>query len=179
MTVSQRRRVNDASFNGDPRMTGVIVQVNVSAGGIPKRAIASAEVSEAGIVGDAWRFPYHGGQRQAVLLITNEGIEEVVSLGFALFPGALGENLTTRGLDRRALRLGQRLRAGTAVIELTKIRTPCATLNVYGPGIQAAMYDARVQSGDWSSPRWGLSGFYACVIEPGIVNPDDSIALLE
>jgi hypothetical protein len=25
-----------------------------------------------------------------VLLITNEGIEEVVSLGFALFPGALG-----------------------------------------------------------------------------------------
>jgi len=179
MTVSQRRRVNDASFNGDPRMTGVIVQVNVSAGGIPKRAIASAEVSEAGIVGDAWRFPYHGGQRQAVLLITNEGIEEVVSLGFELFPGALGENLTTRGLDRRALRLGQRLRAGTAVIELTKIRTPCATLNVYGPGIQAAMYDARVQSGDWSSPRWGLSGFYACVIEPGIVNPDDSIALLE
>ncbi len=160
-------------------MTGVIVQVNVSAGGLPKRAIASAEVTEAGIVGDAWRFPFHGGQRQAVLLITTEGIEEVVSLGFPLFPGALGENLTTRGLDRRALRLGQRLRAGTAVIELTKIRMPCATLNVYGPGIQAAMYDALVQRGDWSSPRWGLSGFYASVIQPGIVNPEDTIALLE
>ena len=51
-------------------MTGVIVQVNVSAGGIPKRAVAPAEVTEAGIVGDAWRFPFHGGQRKAILLIT-------------------------------------------------------------------------------------------------------------
>jgi MOSC domain-containing protein YiiM len=160
-------------------VTGVIVQINVSAGGIPKRAIASAELTEAGIVGDAWRYPFHGGPRKALLVITIEGIDEVIAQGFALFPGALGENLTTRGLDRRALRLGQRLRAGTAVIELTQIRTPCATLNVYGSGIQAAMYDARVQSSDWSSPRWGLSGFYAAVIEPGTVNRDDTIALLE
>ena len=93
-------------------MTGVIVQVNVSAGGIPKRAVAPAELTEAGIVGDAWRFPFHGGQRKAILLITIEGIDEVVAQGFALVPGSLGENLTTRGLDRRALRLGQRLRAG-------------------------------------------------------------------
>ena len=96
-------------------MTSTIVQINASPGGIPKRALASAELTEAGIVGDAWRFPFHGGQRKAILLITSEGIDEVVAQGFAPFPGALGENLTTRGLDRRALRLGQRLRAGTAV----------------------------------------------------------------
>ena len=160
-------------------MTGTIVQINVSSGGIPKRAIASAELTEAGIVGDAWRFPFHGGQRKAILLVTTEGIDEVVAQGFALFPGALGENLTTRGLDRRALRFGQRLRAGTAVIQLTQIRTPCATLNVYGSGIQSAIYDAGVQSGDPSSPRWGLSGFYASVMQPGTVNPGDAIALLE
>jgi MOSC domain-containing protein YiiM len=142
-------------------------------------ARASAELTKAGIVGDAWRFPFHGGQRNAILLITTEGIDEVVAQGFALFPGALGENFTTRGLDRRALRLGQRLRAGTAVIQLTQIGTPCATLNVYGSGIQAAIYDAGVQSGDPSSPRWGLSGFYASVMQPGIVYPGDAIALLE
>jgi MOSC domain-containing protein YiiM len=157
-------------------MKGRVVQVNVSRGGIPKRAIPSGELTAAGITGDAWRYAFHGGKRQAVLLITIEGIEELVAQGFALFPGALGENLTTRGLDRRALRLGQRLRVGDAAIELTRPRQPCATLNVYGTGLQAAMYDARVLKGDPESPFWGLSGFYASVVQPGTVRPGDPIA---
>ena len=160
-------------------MTGRVAQVSVSQGGIPKRAILSGELSEAGVAGDTWRYPFHGGRRQAILLVTIEGIDELVSQGFQLFAGALGENLTTRGLDRRELRLGHRLRAGTAEIELTKICTPCATLDVYGPGIQAAIYDARVQAGDAGSPRWGLSGFYASVVRPGTVSASDPIALLD
>jgi MOSC domain-containing protein YiiM len=115
--------------------------------------------------------------RKAILLITIEGIDELVSQGFPIFAGALGENLTTRGLDRRALRLRQRLAVGSAVIELTTIRTPCATLDVYGTGIQAAMYDARVQKGDPESPLWGLSGFYASVVQTGTVRPGDAIVL--
>lgn len=159
-------------------MTGTIVQVNVSRGGIPKRAILSGDVTEAGISGDAWRYPFHGGTLKAILLITAEGLDELIAQGFALFPGALGDNLTTRGIDRHALRLGHQLRIGDAVIELTRIRTPCATLDVYGPGIQAAVYDARVMTGDASSPRWGLSGFYASVIRPGLVTAGDTITLL-
>jgi MOSC domain-containing protein YiiM len=160
-------------------VTGTVVQVSVSKGGIPKRAIPLAEVTETGIAGDAWRYSFHGGRRKALLLITIEGIDELVSEGFALFPGALGENLTTRGLDRRDLRLGQRLRVGEAAIELTHIRLPCGTLDVYGFGIQARIYDARVQACDPQSPRWGLSGFYASVIQPGIVRPRDTVALLD
>jgi MOSC domain-containing protein YiiM len=160
-------------------VTGSVIQVNVSRGGIPKRAIPSGQLTEAGVAGDAWRYPFHGGRRQAILLVTVEGIDELVSQGFPLFAGALGENLTTRGLDRRELRIGQRFRAGAAEIELTKMRTPCATLDVYGPGIQAAIYDARVQAGDSGSPRWGLSGFYASVVRPGTVSASDPIALLD
>jgi MOSC domain-containing protein YiiM len=156
---------------------GSVVQVNVSRGGIPKQPIPSGELTVDGITGDSWRYRFHGGPRQAVLLITIEGIEELAALGFPLYPGALGENLTTRGLDRRALRFGQRLRVGEATIELTKMRQPCATLNVYGPGVQAAMYDARVVKGDPESPLWGLSGFYASVVQPGTVRPGDPIVL--
>lgn len=156
-------------------MTGIVLHVNVGHGGIPKREIPQGELTAAGITGDSWRYPFHGGPRQAVLLITIEGIEELVAQGFPLYPGALGENLTTRGLDRRALRYGQRLQVGEATIQLTKMRQPCATLNPYGRGIQAAMYDARVKDGDAASPRWGLSGFYASVVAPGIVRPGDAV----
>ena len=158
-------------------MNGTVLQVNVSRGGIPKRAIPSGELTAAGVAADAWRYPFHGGVRKAILLVTIEGIDELVSQGFPIFAGALGENLTTRGLDRRALRQRQRLAVGSAVIELTTIRTPCATLDVYGTGIQAAMYDARVQKGDPESPLWGLSGFYASVVQTGTVRPGDAIVL--
>lgn len=155
-------------------MTGTVVQISVSQGGVPKLAIPSAELTEIGIAGDAWRYPFHGGRRKAILLIT----DELISQGFQLFPGALGENLTTRGLDRRELRIGQRFRVGEAEIELTHIRTPCATLDVYGFAVQAAVYDARVQAGDPESQRWGLSGFYASVVQRGTVRAGDAIALL-
>ena len=159
-------------------MTGTVLQVNVSRGGIPKRPIPFGELTAAGITGDSWRYRFHGGPKQAVLLITIEGIEELAAQGFPLSSGALGENLTTQGLDRRALRFGQRLQVGGAIIELTKMRQPCATLDIYGTGIQATMYDARVVKGDTGSPLWGLSGFYASVVQPGTVRPGDPVSVV-
>jgi MOSC domain-containing protein YiiM len=161
-------------------VTGSILQINVSRGGVPKRAIPSGDVTALGIVGDECAHPgIHGGPQQALLLITSEGIEELSALGFPLYPGALGENITTLGLDRRGLRIGQRYRVGATIIELTKLRAPCEALNVYGPGIQKAVYDVQVHAGDPQSPRWGLSGFYASVVQPGAIRPGDPITLLD
>jgi MOSC domain-containing protein YiiM len=160
-------------------MTGSILQINISRGGLPKRAIAEGQITPLGIAGDEHAHPaIHGGPRQAVLLITSEGIAELKELGFPLFHGALGENLTTAGVDRRWLRIGQRYRAGGAILELTRIRVPCDTLNSYGPGIQNAMYDSQIKAGDPASPRWGLSGFYASVVQPGPIRTGDPISLL-
>ncbi|HEY6392713.1 MAG TPA: MOSC domain-containing protein [Bryobacteraceae bacterium] len=156
-----------------------VVQLSLSAGGIPKRAVAEAIVTPSGIVGDSWARPHiHGGPNQALLLIASEGIDELVAQGFALFYGALGENLTTSGIDRRQMRVGQRYRAGEVFFELTKLRGPCATLNVY-PGIQPAIYDPQVKAGDTSSARWGLGGFYARVLRGGTIRQHDIIALVD
>lgn len=161
-------------------MTGSIVQVNISLGGIPKRPIPEAEVTPFGIRGDSWAHPeIHGGPNQALLLITSEGLEELIAQGYPLFAGALGENLTIRGLDRREMRLGQRYRAGEVLLELTKMRSPCATLDVYGPSIKQAIYDAQVKAGDASSPRWGLAGFYARVLQGGFIRSKDIIRLVD
>jgi MOSC domain-containing protein YiiM len=158
---------------------GVIVQINVSLGGIPKRPIAAGMITPLGLEGDACAHPQiHGGPRQAVLLIAAETVDELKARGYPVFYGALGENLTTRGLDRRQLRIGQQLRAGAAVLEITKVRGPCAALDVYGPAVKEEIYDRQVKAGDATSARWGMSGFYARVIEPGPVHPDDAVVIL-
>ncbi len=159
-------------------MTGQIIQINISRGGIPKRPIPGGVITPLGLEGDSWAHPeIHGGPRQAVLLIAAEVVDELIARGYPLYYGALGENLTTRGLDRRQLRLGQRLRAGLALLEITKLRGPCSTLDIYGPTIKQEIYDRQVKAGDPTSPRWGMSGFYASVIEPGPVRVNDIIAV--
>jgi MOSC domain-containing protein YiiM len=147
---------------------------------VPKRAIAEAGVTPQGIRGDAWAHPdIHGGPNQALLLVTREGIEELRAQGFPVFAGALGENLTTAGLDRRLMRIGQRYRVGNVTLEITKMRAPCVTLSVYGPSIGPAVYDSQVKAGDFSSPRWGLGGFYARVLRGGVIRPKDIIELID
>jgi MOSC domain-containing protein YiiM len=158
---------------------GSIVQVNTSPGGIPKRPISSGMLTPLGLAGDNCAHPeIHGGEKQAVLLITSETIDDLKARGYPVFYGALGENLTTRGLDRRQLRIGQQLRAGGALLEITKVRGPCASLDIYGPAIKQEIYDIQVNGGDATSPRWGMSGFYARVLQPGPVRPDDIIVIM-
>lgn len=161
-------------------MQGTIIQVNVSMGGVPKRAIPSAPATPLGLAGDAHAHPHiHGGPRQALLLIAAEVIEELAREGFPVYPGALGENLTVQGIDFRQLRAGQRFRAGSALIELTKVRAPCRTLDVYGAAIKETIYDPCVKAGDPSSEKWGRSGFYAAVVEPGPIAAGDAIRLVD
>jgi MOSC domain-containing protein YiiM len=158
-------------------VTATVLQINVSRGGVPKLSVAEARVNALGIEGDSHAHPqFHGGPRQAVLMIAAEAIDELKALGFPVFPGALGENITTRGLDCREWRIGQRWRIGAdAVVEFTKVRVPCKTLLVYGAGIHAAIYDENVKAGDPSSPKWCLSGIYASVTTPGAIRPGDPV----
>jgi MOSC domain-containing protein YiiM len=158
-------------------MQGTIIQINVSRGGLPKRPIARGQIGPAGVEGDAQAHPQiHGGPRKAVLLIAAEVVDDLAARGYPVFYGALGENLTMRGIDVRDLRIGHRLRAGGAILEITQVRGPCTQLDVYGESIKDDLYDARVKAGDSGSPRWGRSGFYSSVVEAGAVAPGDIIA---
>ena len=157
-------------------MQGTILQVNISNGGLPKWSVPEGLIGPLGVSGDLHKhMEFHGGPEKALLLIANEILEELKAQGYPLFPGAMGENLTTSGLDVRALRLGDRLRAGTVELELTRIRKPCKQLWVYGQTIGDAVYDQQVKAGDPASPRWGMSGFYARVLSEGTVRTGDAI----
>ena len=161
-------------------MQGIVEQINTSKGGLPKSPVLHAVITTEGIDGDRHKHPqYHGGALKALLLITTEVLDELKAKGFSVYPGAMGENLTTRGLDRRSMRPGQRYRAGSVLLELTRMRQPCAQLHPYGAGIQNAIFDSSVKAGDTLSPLWGLGGFYASVIQPGEIQPGDIIALVD
>lgn len=145
---------------------------------MPKTAIDSGFIGSLGIEGDLHAHPqFHGGPKKAILIISSETIDELVKRGYPVFYGALGENLTTRGFDIRDVRIGDEIRAGGAILEITQPRVPCGTLDVYGPSIKQEIFDRFVKALDPSSPRWGMSGFYASVRSPGPVAPGDIIAV--
>jgi MOSC domain-containing protein YiiM len=118
------------------------------------------------------RDPTQPNLRQ-VHLLHAELFEELATQGFALQPGRLGENVTTRGLDLLALPAGARLRlGGSALVEVTGLRNPCAQMNTIQPGLMAATL-ARDAAG-------GLirkAGVMAVVLAGGEVRPGDPIVV--
>lgn len=164
-------------------LRGIIHQVSVSRGGIPKLAVPASFAHPLGLEGDDQRNKkYHGGPLQALLLVSLEDLDGLHAAGFPVSPGALGENLTITGVDFRQLRAGMRFRAGAAVIELTKLRQPCATLDIYriaGQRIQPLLYDAQAKLGDPASPVWARGGFYAAVTQPGLIRQGDILELAD
>ena len=157
-----------------------ILQVNVSKGGIPKTPVPAARLTFSRVEGDDLaNKKLHGLPGQTVCLYSAELIDELKAEGFPLFPGALGENLTTEGIDFRQVRPGDRFRVGAeAEIRITRIRVPCKTITVYGAGIREATYDTEVKQGNVATPKWGRSGYYAEVLREGIVRPGDIIVPL-
>ena len=160
-------------------MQGTIVQVNISPGGLPKRAIAEGWITPLGIEGDLHAHPHiHGGPLKAILIIASEVVDALTARGYPLFYGAMGENLTTRGIDIRRIRMGDRIRAGGAELEITQPRGPCSALDVYGESLKLEVYDRQVKERDFASPHWGMSGFYASVVTPGPVRTGDTVSLV-
>src|SRR5664280_3368949 len=75
-----------------------------------------------------------------VHLIHEELHDELRADGFQVTPGAIGENITTRGIDLLALPRGARLYIGdAAVIGVTGLRDPCRQLNDYQPNLMATV----------------------------------------
>ncbi|MFK0072920.1 MOSC domain-containing protein [Arthrobacter woluwensis] len=70
-----------------------------------------------------------------VHLIHAELFEELRAAGFAVKPGDLGENLTTRGVDLLSLPVGTRLVMGAAVVTVTGLRNPCQQINGFQTGL--------------------------------------------
>ncbi|MGB7159090.1 MAG: MOSC domain-containing protein [Tepidisphaeraceae bacterium] len=148
-------------------MTGILAQLSISPGGIPKTPIDAAHVWRDGVAGDAQRNrKYHGGPDRAICLYSEELYAWLREDGVDLANGAVGENFTTRGVDLQSLRKGDQLRVGeTCVLEITNVRVPCRTLMKWSPDLP------------WMIE--GRSGWVAKVVSEGAVRAGDPIELLK
>lgn len=114
----------------------------------------------------------HPNTRQ-LHLIGIELIEELKERGFDLSPGAMGENITTRGVDLLSLSPGARLRLGQdAVIEITGLRNPCQQLDGLQSGLMAALLGR-----DETGQLVRRGGVMAIIITGGAVKAGDLIEL--
>jgi hypothetical protein len=90
------------------------------------------------------RDPTQPNLRQ-VHLLHDELLAALRDAGFAVAPGLMGENVTTRGIDLLGLARGTRLHLGeSAVVAVTGLRNPCAQLDRYQNGLTAATLDRDV-----------------------------------
>ncbi|MBV8682995.1 MAG: MOSC domain-containing protein [Caulobacteraceae bacterium] len=118
------------------------------------------------------RDPTQPNLRQ-VHLIHEELFEELRTKGFDIQPGAIGENVTTRGVDLLGLPEATRLRLGeTAVVEVTGVRNPCVQLDRYREGLMQAVLERRP---DGTLLR--KSGVMAIVLESGVVRAGDAVRI--
>jgi MOSC domain-containing protein YiiM len=111
----------------------------------------------------------HGGFHKAVYAYPSEHYphwrEELPGMDMPW--GMFGENLTTEGLLETDVHIGDRLRIGSALLEVTQPRMPCYKLAL------------KFSRSDMIKRFWksGRSGFYFSVVEEGELQAGDPIEL--
>ena len=160
-------RVESVNVAHDPRILQVGAR-EVSTG-IAKVPVPSAWVGALGVAGDVVAdTESHGGADQAVYLYSREDYDwwDAEERDHHA-PGAFGENLTVSSFGGD-VRVGDRFRAGGAVLEATAPRIPCG------------VFAAHVRRDAWVK-RFAASrraGVYARVLEEGEVAAGDAFEAL-
>jgi MOSC domain-containing protein YiiM len=150
---------------------GVIHQINLSNGGVPKTCVESAFVKTNGIEGDRQEHTdVHGGPERAVCLYALEVIERLRGEGHPIEPGTTGENVTLAGLDWSLVVPGSRLVFdGGVVLEVASYTKPCRLI--------AASFAADDFNRILQADRPGESRVYARVITEGTIRTGESVVL--
>ena len=124
-----------------------------------KRGLTMQEVAEARLLAD---FGVEGcaharrDNKRQVLLVDYESLHAM-----QLTPGIIRENITTEGIAVNALPIGQRLRIGESLLEVSAVCTPCDQLEKIRPGLRREIR--------------GRRGMLCRVLEGGVVRAGDRI----
>lgn len=163
-TVLRGRAQPCHHLDGRPGGMSAIAKQAV-AGPVPVAALGLADDEQ----GD---LRVHGGPDKAVHHYALEHYAawrtELGALPVLGAPPAFGENFSTTGVTESGICMGDQVRAGTCLLEVSQSRQPCWKLNVRFGVADMAL---RVQ-------RSGRTGWYYRVLEPGEVRAGDALRLV-
>ena len=127
-------------------------------------------ISLGGLADDKVAQPYHGGPGAALCVyLTDHYSFWQQHYATPLQAGSFGENITLAGITEDQICVGDRVRLGTAVVQVSGPRVPCANLA------------RRIGRPDWVKLTIleNRTGFYLRVLEPGAVQQGDPWLLEE
>ena len=146
------------------QVLGEVVAVSLSAGGIPKLPQACVSVIGKGIAGDHQAHEKHRRPDRALSLWDEEILQELVREGYAIVPGAIGENLLLRGVDVQGMSPQTVLEIGEVTIKLEQPRKPCFILDPIDEKLKDVIA--------------GRCGYMASVVKGGEIRPGDVVRLV-
>jgi MOSC domain-containing protein YiiM len=142
---------------------------------IDKRAVEGpVRIGPEGLAGDEQGDRrVHGGPDKAIHHYPRDHYAswqgEVGAHALLQAAGAFGENISTAGITEADVCLGDRLRLGSALVEVSQARQPCWKLS---DRFGIADMARRVQDS-------GRSGWYYRVLETGTVQAGDTLAVVD
>jgi MOSC domain-containing protein YiiM len=156
----------------DYNRIGVLVSINMSGGGVPKRRVGDAKVSRLGLLGDAQDdIKNHGGPERAVCVYSLERIHALQQEGHPIDVGTAGENITLEGIDWDLVVPGVRIKLGDEVVlEVASFTSPCKTIK--GSFIDGTF----VRISQKLHPGW--SRVYARVLSEGEIRFGDHVEVI-
>ena len=117
---------------------------------------------------------HHGGVHQAVYAFAREDLDFwATELGRDVRDGQFGENLTTSGIDVNEAEVGERWQVGTALLEVSSVRTPCNDFKMW-MGLNG--HDNRAWVKRFA--REARPGPYLRVLQPGVVEAGDELTVV-
>jgi MOSC domain-containing protein YiiM len=166
---TERKAVIDAVFVGRPK---ILHDERGSWRSSINRepAAGPVEAAEAGLRGDQPTQPYHGGRDGAICVHLRAHYEFWNRrYGIRLAAGSMGENLTLGGLEEDEICIGDVVRIGSVLAQVSCPRVPCRNLA------------RRIGRPDWvkRTIRENRTGFYLRVLEAGSLQTGDRWQLEE
>jgi MOSC domain-containing protein YiiM len=156
----------------DYNQTGILVSINRSGGGVPKRRVDDAKVSRLGLLGDAQNDnKHHGGPERAVCVYSLDRIQALQQEGHPIDVGTVGENITVEGIDWELVVPGVRIKLGDEVaLEVASFTAPCKTIK------ESFIEGEFVRISQKLHPGW--SRVYARVLNEGEIHFGDHVEVI-
>ena len=152
---------------------GKVVPRFTSLSAIDKQRVNHCQVASQGMVGDEQAEPFHGGPDRALLQFDTRHYSTLAArfpdAAERFVPGSFGENLVVAGMSETTMCIGDKVQAGSVVLEVAQPRLPCFKLNhqFHVPELSRYVQDQ------------GMGGWFYRVLEQGSIAEGDAIAVIE